>query len=101
MLRRLFVLLLIACILAGILAWGISTEMAQNWALARAGTAESLLDALGVLWVARVGAPVAAFTFWVCLQRWTRTERAMRAVRGEFLQVTRLERRTLFRAALS
>jgi hypothetical protein len=63
--------------------------MADNWAFERARTAESLLDARACLWLARIGAPAAAFAAWWALRHWSRTERALRMAWSEFLATTR------------
>lgn len=89
MLHRLFQVLLICCSLTGLTGWIVSPEMAENWAFARAGTADSLLDAQALLWIARVGAPAVAIATWWALRRWPRTERTVRRLCSEFLTATR------------
>ena len=80
MLRRLFLLLLFAGVLATIGAWIISVEMAQNWVFARSGTQESLLDARAALWLIRCAAPALSIACGLSLRRWNRTEPALFAL---------------------
>lgn len=88
MLRSLLSLLLIASLLAGLSAWLVSPEMAENWAFARNGTPESIQDARALLWLGRVAAPLLAIAVALGLSRWNRTERALHELRREFLAVT-------------
>lgn len=88
MLRRLFLLLLICSALAGLCSWIVSREMADTWAVTQSPTPEALLEARGLLWSMRIGAPVVAFVLWRCLRHWSRTERRLHATAREFLAAT-------------
>jgi len=91
MLRPLLVLLLIASATAVPASWVVSSAMAENWAFARVGTPEAVLDARAVLWLARILAPLLAVACWAALRRWQRTRHALQALASEMLRVVRVK----------
>jgi hypothetical protein len=85
MLRRLFVVLLFGSAALTAAAWAISPEMAENWAFARHGTPESLLDARALLWLLRLAAPAAALACWFAWRGGPRTAAKLRAIRSDLI----------------
>lgn len=71
-------------------AWAVSPEMADNWAFARSGTSESLLDARILLWLLRIGAPATVAACWLALRRLSETQATLHTLVHELATATRL-----------